>query len=153
MALNAKDNRRKSQKRSSRKTNNIRVLRPKRRTRLNIGRVFLLGISLAFIIWAIYPITYRLEQSHELDKLKKQLYEIERQNDDLKKDVKRLGSDEYVEQRARTLGLSKADEEIVVVVPESSREHLKGKADGDEKEKNGPTSLWQKITGIFSHMF
>lgn len=151
-----KKNQKTGQKKKNQKTaSNVSVLRPKRKTRLNVGRIILFGISLAFIAWAIYPITYRLEQSRELAGLNKQLLEIERQNDELRADIKRLSSDEYIEQRARRLGLSKPDEEIVVVVPETSHKSLKETGDkAEKKEKKGILdSLWHRITSIFSHVF
>ena len=166
--MNAKPSQRKSQNRSSKNSrnsssrikvqkrkNNVRILRPRRKTGLNVGRIVLLGISIAFIAWAIYPITYRIEQGRELGRLKKQLCEIQKENGKLRKNVKRLSSDEYVEQRARSLGLSMADEEIVVVVPEKSRKSLKETGSKTEKEVNEipPASLWQRVTGVFSQIF
>jgi cell division protein FtsL len=161
--LNAKVNQRKNQKKSQRThqkrspraaTSNVRVLRPKRRKKLNIGRIVMLGVSVAFIAWAIYPITYRLEQNRELARLNGQLLKIEKQNGKLRKDINRLSSDEYVEQSARKLGLVKPDEELVVIVPGDSQKSVKEADNNAEKNReDASTPLWQRVTSIFSRVF
>lgn len=145
----------KIQRTGQRRTNNVRVLRPKKRTRLNYSRIAMFAVILYFIIWTIYPITFRAQQSRELESLRAQLAEINKQNSRLSKDVKYLQTDAYVEQEARSLGLSKPDEEVVVVIPQDSKKQLKGKVTGVEKnrDKEQPTSLWQKIVGVFSDVF
>lgn len=95
-----------------------------------------------------------MQQNHELSNLKKQLAGIERENDNLREKVKRLGSDDYVEQRARSLGLSKPDEELIVVMPENPSEQSKAKASkAKEEPENRPVSLWQRIANTFSNVF
>ncbi|MDP2210450.1 MAG: septum formation initiator family protein [Candidatus Aquicultor sp.] len=144
-----------TQTKAQRKPGNVRVIRPKRRTRPNVGRIILLGISIAFIAWAIYPITYRVEHGRELERLDTQLAQIKTENTRLKEELKELGSDDYVEQQARTLGLSRADEEIIVVVPEKARQSLKANPDDAAKngQNKGSSSLWKRfsdwLTGIF----
>lgn len=153
--MNAGHSRRKEQRKSQVRTNNVRVLRPRKRPRLSVGRIVMLALSIYFIIWAIYPITYRLEQQRELDGYKRQLESIKEQNAKLKEETEYLKSDEYVEQEARELGLTKPDEEMVVVITPDSNKSLKGKADKVEKDdvKTQPVSLWQRIVGAFSSVF
>ncbi len=112
----------------------------------------MLGILLYFIVWTIYPITFRAQQGREINSLKKQLHEVNKQNNQLSKDVQYLQSDAYVEQEARSLGLSKPDEEVLVVIPQDSKKLLKGKQNGDEKNRDAgrPASLWQRIVGAFT---
>jgi len=149
---NLKADPRKTQQTGQRRISNVRVLHPKKRTRLNYGRIIMLGIILYFIIWAIYPITYRAQQGRELESLKKQLVQTNKQNNQLSKEVQYLQSDTYVEQEARSLGLSKPDEEVIVVIPQDSKKPLKGKENGVEKNRDTgqPASLWQRIVGVFS---
>lgn len=132
MAQNAKQGRRKgrttdqrkSQKTSQGKTASVSVLRPKpkKRTKVKFSRVLMLGLVVYLIVWAVYPVTFRVKQGRELNKLKNQLGNINKQNVELQKEVDYLNSDEYVEQKARSLGLSKADEEVIVVIPPDSKD-------------------------------
>ncbi|MHB8841829.1 MAG: FtsB family cell division protein [Candidatus Aquicultor sp.] len=149
---NLKADPRKTQRTGQRRASNVRVLRPKKRARLNYGRVIMLGIILYFIVWTIYPITFRAQQGQEIESLKRQLHEINKQNNQLSKDVQYLQSDAYVEQEARSLGLSKPDEEVLVVIPQDSKKPLKGKENGVEKNRDTgrPASLWQRIVGVFT---
>jgi len=144
-------NQRTKQKSTSRKNSNVRVLYPQRKTKtkVNYGRVILLGLIVYFIVWSIYPITNRAEQSKELKYLKEQLESIKISNAELRKEVNYLSSDEYVEQQARSLGLSKPDEEVVVVIPQGN--HLKAEdIEAEKKEQEIPqASLWERIKGIF----
>ncbi|MCL6473137.1 MAG: septum formation initiator family protein [Firmicutes bacterium] len=168
-ALNPKQNRRKSQRTvpgkiqrtaGQKKASNVRVLRPapKTRTRINYRRVVLVGFAIYFVVWAIYPVTYRIQQKKELDKLNKQLSMIKKQNEKLQKEVDYLNSDEYVEQKARSLGLSRADEEVIVVIPQEAdnpKESLKkpsAKAETKKEDKTSP-SLWQRIMVFISSVF
>jgi len=148
---NQRKSQRTKQKSTSRKSSNVRVLYPHRKTKtkVNYGRVILLGLIIYFIVWSIYPITNRAEQNRELKKLREQLESIEKRNGELKKEVSYLSSDEYVEQQARSLGLSKPDEEVVVVIPQGN--HLKAQdIKAEEKEQKIPqASLWERIKGIF----
>ncbi|MDI6816502.1 MAG: septum formation initiator family protein, partial [Actinomycetota bacterium] len=136
------------QTKGQRKPSSVRVIRPKRRTRPNVGRIILLGISIAFIVWAVYPITYRMEHGRELERLEAQLAQIKTENNRLKEELKELDSDDYVEQRARRLGLSRADEEIIVVVPEKAEQSLKANPDDATKngENKGFSSIWKRLT-------
>lgn len=177
MAQNAKQSRRKGrttgqkkgQRTSQKKAASVSVLRPKpkKRTKVKYGRVLMLGLVIYFIIWAVYPATFRVKQGRELDKLKKQLGYIDKQNTDIQKEVDYLNSDEYVEQRARSLGLSKADEEVIVVIPPDSKDSRDTKSPknpdkplkkeenkAEKKDENKPSaSLWDRITGFFSSRF
>lgn len=133
---------------SRRKPGKVTSMRPKRYMRPNIGRIILLGISLALILWAIYPITYRMDHGRELERLDAQLAQIKSENTELKEELKELGSDDYVEQRARTLGLSRADEEIIVVVPEKAKALLEANPNASSKkgQDKGSASVWQRFT-------
>ncbi len=112
----------------------------------------MLGVILYFIVWAIYPITFRAQQGREIESLKRQLHQVNKQNNQLSKDVQYLQSDTYVEQEARSLGLSKPDEEVLVVIPQDSKKPLKGKENGVEKNRDTeqPASLWERIVGVFT---
>lgn len=144
-----------TQTKAQRKPGKVTAIRPKRRTRPNVGRIILLGISIAFIAWAIYPITYRVEHGRELERLDTQLAQIKTENTRLKEELKELGSDDYVEQQARTLGLSRADEEIIVVVPEKAQQSLKANPEGASKngQNKGSSSLWKRLTDWLTGVF
>ena len=137
------------------KPGKVTSLRPKRHTRPNIGRIILLGISLALILWAIYPITYRMDHGRELERLDAQLAQIKSENTELREELKELGTDDYVEQRARTLGLSRADEEIIVVVPEKTKQSPGANLDSSSKngQAKGSTSLWKRFTDWIAGVF
>jgi cell division protein FtsB len=110
-----------------------------------------LGILVYFVIWTIYPIGNRIEQNKELNRVQKQLGSIQKENKRLADQIKYLRSDEYVEQKARTLGLSKPDEEVVVVIPQDAKAAQSGKAQANKKDaKSAQPSLWQRVTGLFS---
>jgi cell division protein FtsB len=134
---------------------NVRELRPKakKKIRFNYGRIAMLAVFVYFVIWTIYPLSHRIEQGRELQKLQKQLNTIQSENTQLSQQVKYLRSDEFVEQKARDLGLSKPDEEVVVVVPEDLKATQKG--NNQSSQKSGAIaqpSLWQRLTGFFSNV-
>jgi|GEM_PF-2941101 len=138
-----------------RKPGKVTAIRPKRRARPNVGRIILLGISIALIAWAVYPVTYRMEHSRELARLDTQLARIKAENIRLKGELKELDSDDYVEQQARSLGLSRADEEIIIVVPEKPKESLKPNPDDAAKngQNEGFSSLWKRLTDWLTGVF
>jgi cell division protein FtsB len=134
---------------------NVRALHPKssQRVKLNYGRILLVGLAVYFVIWAIYPITNRLEQARELERLEKQLSGIRQENKELAKRVSYLRSDDYVEQKARSLGLAKPDEEVIVVVPQDSKTPPTGnkiETDQQSMEELEQRSLWQRLVGAFA---
>lgn len=150
-----------------RKSNNIRVLRPQSkqrdrersrkqaRTKVNYGRIILIMAIVLFTFWAIKPLLPRIEQKQEQVKFEKQLSEIRQENKQLREEVNYLQSNDYVEQKARSLGLSKPDEEVIVVVPQSNKETLKGKQNKAEKndEKKVSDSLWSQVVDAISNIF
>lgn len=139
---------------SAARKSNVRALHPKspQRVKLNYGRILLVGLAVYFVIWAIYPITNRLEQSRELERFEKQLSSIKQENKALAKRVNYLRSDDYVEQKARSLGLAKPDEEVIVIVPPDSKPSTKGnktETDKQSQEQVSEPSLWQRLFGAF----
>lgn len=144
-----------------RKADNIRVLKPsnkpriKTKTKINYGRIVLIGFVVVFVFWSIKPLFFRIEQKQEQLNLEKQLTQIKNENSQLQEQINYLKSNDYVEQKARSLGLSKPDEEVIVVVPQNNKEKLKVEEDKVEKndEKKVPDSLWERIvdtiTGVF----
>lgn len=181
MAQDAKQSRRKdqttgkiksrkmSQRTSHKKVASVSILRPKSKTRTKVkySRVLILGLAIYLVVWAVYPVTFRVKQGRELDKLKKQLGYINKQNSDIQKRMNYLNSDEYVEQKARSLGLSKAGEEVVVVVPPNSKDSKgakdtkdlnkplkKGENRAETKSENKPPiSLWERVKNFFLSIF
>ena len=150
-----------------RKSNNVQVLRPQvkqktrersrtqARTKVNYGRIILFISIIMFIFWAVKPLLPRIEQKQEQVKFEKQLSNIKQENKQLYEELTYLKSNDYVEQKARSLGLSKPDEEVIVVVPQSKKETLKGKQNKAEiiDEKKVPDSLWSQVVDVVSNIF
>jgi cell division protein FtsB len=144
-----------------RKPDNIRVLRPqskpraKTQTKISYGRIAMSGFVILFALWAIKPLFYRIEQKQEQTKFEKQLTQIKQKNNQLREQIDYLKSNDYVEQKARSLGLSKPDEEVIVVVPKNEKETLKVKEKRVDKndEKEVSNSLWKRIIDTISNVF
>lgn len=133
----------------------IKVLRPSKQVKLSVGRIIMFGAITYFVIWTVYPATYRFEQERELSKYKKQLEDIQQQNAKLRKEVKYLSSDDYVEQGARSLGLTMPDEEVVVIIPQKSERPLTTR---ENKLKTKRVEIpretaFQRLTQFLSHAF
>lgn len=91
---------------------------PKRR-QIGIKKTLLVGVFIALLIWSVYPLKQRAEQRRETGLLKAQVLALRTKNENLEEEVKRLNSDEYIEQIARRdFGLVKPGESSVLVVPE-----------------------------------
>jgi len=82
----------------------------------------LLAVFIA-ALWAASPLSIRLEQHKELDKLTKDLTRVNRDNRRLKTDIHNLKeSPDYIEWLARKdLGLIKPDEDAFVVIESRKR--------------------------------
>lgn len=153
--MKAKGKQKIDRKKSQRKAADVKVLRPNKQVKLSVGRIIMFGAITYFVIWTAYPATYRFEQERELNTYKKQLEDIQQQNTKLRKEVKYLSSDDYVEQGARSLGLTMPDEEVVVIIqqesekPSATREN---KLERKRVEVPRDTPL-QRLTRFFSGVF
>ncbi len=78
--------------------------------------------NLIFIALAVYLVVLLFTQQGTLDRnresynnLQDQIKEAQAENDKLKEEYENIGSDEYIEQKAREAGLVKSDEVVFVV--------------------------------------
>ncbi len=91
--------------------NNKVVLLTPRAIILVILAMFLIGLSIA-------PARELLRQRKELNNLEQELAAIKGENQNLRDEVERLNTDDYIEQQARArLGLIKPGEKAYVIVP------------------------------------
>jgi cell division protein FtsB len=127
----------------------------KARVKVKYGRIAVICFVLLFAFWSIKPLFNRVEQKQEQAKLEKQLAQIKKENRKLREEVNYANSNDYVEQEARSLGLSKPNEEVVVVVPQGNKEKLKAKENKVEKndEKKASNSMWDRLIDIISSVF
>jgi cell division protein FtsB len=127
----------------------------KARVKVKYGRIAVVCFVLLFAFWSIKPLFSRVEQKQEQVKLEKQLAQIKKDNQKLREEVDYANSNDYVEQEARSLGLSKPNEEVVVVVPQANKEKLKTKENKVEKndEKKTSNSMWDKVIDFISSVF
>jgi cell division protein FtsB len=127
----------------------------KARVKVKYGRIAVICFVLLFAFWSIKPLFNRVEQKQEQVKFEKQLAQIKKENQKLREEVNYANSNDYVEQEARSLGLSKPNEEVVVVVPQGSKEKLKAKENKVEKndEKQTSNSMWDRLIDIISSVF
>jgi cell division protein FtsB len=125
------------------------------RVKVKYGRIAAICFVLLFAFWSIKPLFSRIEQKQEQVKLEKQLAQIKKDNQKLREEVNYANSNDYVEQEARSLGLSKPNEEVVVVVPQGNKEKLKAKENKVEKndEKKASNSMWDRIIDFISNVF
>ena len=103
------------------------------RTRLGLGPqivVVVLVVGL-FGALAIEPTRQLLEQRDRLSGMSQDLSQVERSNKKLEARIDRLKNPDFLEQRARTLGLVRAGETSYIVMPPSDR----GKKDGRKKNR------------------
>ena len=78
--------------------------------------------NLIFIALAVYLVVLLFTQQGTLDRnresynnLQSQIEEAQTENAKLREEYKNIGSDEYIEQKAREAGLVKSDEVVFVV--------------------------------------
>jgi cell division protein FtsB len=129
--------------------------RKKTQVRFRYGRIALIVGILLFAFWSIKPIFERIEQNQEQVRLEKKLAEIKKENNQLREEVDYVKSNDYVAQQARSLGLAKPNEEVIVVVPQNDKEKSKGsggkvKKNDDNKES---VTIWKQITDALSNLF
>ncbi|MBE7056662.1 MAG: hypothetical protein E7388_04390 [Ruminococcaceae bacterium] len=78
--------------------------------------------NLIFIALALYLVVLLFAQQSTLDRnretykdLQKQLVDAQEENNVLKEEYENIGSDEYIERKARESGLVKSDEVVFVI--------------------------------------
>ena len=78
--------------------------------------------NLIFIALALYLVVLLFTQQGTLDRnretynnLQQQIADAQEENEQLKKEYENIGSDEYIEQKARESGLVKSDEVVFVI--------------------------------------
>lgn len=78
--------------------------------------------NLIFIALTLYLVVLLFTQQSTLDRnrdsydtLQQQISEAQKENEKLKEEYENIGSDEYIEQKARESGLVKSDEVVFVI--------------------------------------
>ena len=123
----------------------LKLKLPKKR-QITVRNMLLVGLLVALFLWSIYPLKQRAEQQRANRLLRAEIDESKGKNEELGEEVKRLKSDEYVEQLARRdLGLVKPGETSVWVVPAKENDSQDSKLHiGDKKERKDKTDAVKK---------
>ncbi len=108
-----------------RKKVRFRFLMPKMKFKLNLSILVLIFVFGCFLFSLGEKISDLNNMKHSVSELEKEIGELKAKNAELKRDLKLIKSEEYVERIAREqLGLVKPGEKVVVP-GELSREELK----------------------------
>lgn len=118
----------------------------RKNTKPNYQRILLLAFFIALLVWAVYPVRYRIEQRKELSKLQAEVGNLRTENAGLRHEIAQLQSDEYVEKLARErLGLVKPGEEPVIVISGEEKTALQQ----PERQEEQP-SFWGRLYSFFA---
>lgn len=122
-----------------------RSLKRRRKRFIDLGTLIYLALISITIMFLHRPIATMLTTRSRVPELKKEIVDLQKQNELLEEEVDSLKTDEGVELLAREdLGLVKPGEESLVVVAEeegAASGETEVKPDGGAKED----SIWQKI--------
>lgn len=110
---------------------------------------FLAFIGLSIIILISFPLSKNISKKYKIDQeikeLEREISDIEYKNNDFKKLIAYLESDQFVEEQARlNLGLKKHGEEAVIIKEKNETinfeisELIKGKADSESLNYSNP---------------
>lgn len=113
----------------------LKLKLPKKR-QITVRNMLLVGLLVALFLWSIYPLKQRAEQQRANRLLVAEIAESKGKNEELGEEVKRLRSDEYVEQLARRdLGLVKPGETSVWVIPAEENDSKDSKLQTEDKKE------------------
>ena len=113
----------------------LKLKLPKKR-QITVRNMLLVGLLVALFLWSIYPLKQRAEQQRANRLLLAEIAESKGKNEELGEEVKRLRSDEYVEQLARRdLGLVKPGETSVWVIPAEENDSKDSKLQTEDKKE------------------
>lgn len=120
---------------------------PKKR-QISIRRSLVAAVFIALLIWAVYPLKQRAQQKRETQLLQAKIASLKAKNSGLENEIKRLNSDEYVEQLARRyFGLVKPGESSVLVVPPKpgQSQDVQGPQQGQKEQPKDQSQTAQKV--------
>ncbi|MDI6800034.1 MAG: septum formation initiator family protein [Actinomycetota bacterium] len=130
---------------ASREAPSKRPLKRRRKRFIDLGTLMYLALISITIMLLYRPIATMLTTKSRVPELKKEIVDLQKQNELLEEEVDSLKTDEGVELLAREdLGLVKPGEESFVVVVEeegAALGEMEAEPDGEAKED----SIWQKI--------
>lgn len=137
------------------KSGKILKLKIPKKRQISIKRALLAGLFITLIIWALYPLKQLAQQRRETRLLQARIVELKTKNSDLENEIKRLNSDEYIEQLARRyFGLVRAGESSVLVVPpkegQSPAARSQPEAQAQPKKENPETKKEMESSKIES---
>ncbi len=113
-----------------------------------------LAIALGFLlllVWAIFPLKYRMEQRKEAANYERKIEALRKENESLKREISRLKSDDYIEELARKeLGLAKPGEEVYLVYEgDGSSETAATETATAKASPKAEKTFWQRMLELF----